>query len=97
MKSTLYELFVDAYYSVGIIILVDSASIIIIVFAALDILNDVEILGITPFPTRFCCPNNKKCSIYNVLWLADIYDSRSCNGGYLLFKKRTCFSKIQYK
>ena len=93
VKSTTYEAFVaDANYKAGIIQPADSASIRIVGFAALDTLNGIEILGVTPLPPQgFAVTTTGDVPFVITHGLPIAMTVAASVIGYFIFKNRATF------
>jgi len=93
VKNTTYESFVaDANYKAGIIQPADSASIRVVGFAALDTLDGVEILRITPLPPQgFAVTTTGDVPFMITYGLSITMIVAASVIGYFIFKNRTTF------
>jgi len=93
VKSAVYESFVaDIHYKAGIIQSADSASIRIVGFAALNTLDGVEILGVTPMPPQgFAVTTTGDIPFVVTYGLPIAMTIAASVIGYFLFKNRTTF------
>ena len=93
VKSTTYEAFVtDANYKAGIIQSADSAGIRIVGFAALDTLNGIEILGVTPLPPQgFAVTTTGDVPFMITYGLPIAMTVVASVIGYFIFKNRATF------
>ena len=93
VKSTAYESFMaDADYTIGIVRPADSASIRIVGFAALDTLDGVEILGVTPLPPQgFAVTTTSDVPFAITYGLPIAMTVAAAIIGYFIFKNRTTF------
>ncbi|MDH3341144.1 MAG: hypothetical protein OEL84_07655 [Nitrosopumilus sp.] len=92
-KNTVTETFTaDSDYVFGIMRPVDSASIRVVGFAALDTLNGVEILGVTPLPPQgFAITTTGDVPFVISYGLPIAMTVAAAIIGYFLFKNRTTF------
>ncbi|QLH10829.1 hypothetical protein [Nitrosarchaeum sp. AC2] len=93
VKSETSESFMaDADYKVTTILPADSANIRIAGFAALDTLDEIEILGVRPLPPEgFAVTSTGDVPFAMVYGLPIIFTVAATIVGYLLFKKGTMF------
>jgi hypothetical protein len=93
VKGAVSESFVaDADYKITVIFPVDSANIRIVGFAALDTLDDIEILGVVPLPPEgFAVTSTGDVPFTMVYGLPITLTITAAIIGYILLKKGTTF------